>query len=239
MNRILSCDDKSRRHYLLRAGSEGQVKNMDSSTQPKYRQITDCTEDYFDRLGDSALGMGWPNVADAVRRYDVMLDVIRRNDSSSVELLDFGCGAGHLWEHLLRQNRTNIDYRGIDLSERFIEQCQKKHPQTDFRCADVLLNPEQLPEFDYAVINGVFTSKCDMDFDTMFDFVKRIISLLYSRCRRGIAFNAMSKHVDWERDDLFHLPLDMIADFVCANLSRDFVIRNDYGLYEFTTYVYR
>ncbi len=49
----------------------------------------------------------------------------------------------------------------------------------------------------------------------------------------------MSKQVDWERDDLFHLPLDQMADFVCGNLSRNFVIRNDYGLYEYTTYVYR
>ena len=212
---------------------------MNPSTQPDYRQITDCTEGYFDRLGDSPLGMGWPNVPDAVRRYDVMLDVMRPDGPSPARLLDFGCGVGHLWEHILRQNRTDIEYCGIDLSERFVATCRRKHPQVDFRCVDVLRTPEQLPEFDYAVINGVFTSKCAMSFDEMFVFVKQIVRLLYDRCTFGIAFNAMSKHVDWERDDLFHLPLDALAAFVRSELSRNFVIRNDYGLYEFTTYVYR
>ena len=69
-----------------------------------YYQITTCTESYFERKGDSALGMGWPNIADAVRRYDVMLDVIRKQPGT-VKLLDFGCGTGHLYEHI--RNRTN------------------------------------------------------------------------------------------------------------------------------------
>jgi hypothetical protein len=48
----------------------------------------------------------------------------------------------------------------------------------------------------------------------------------------------MSKHVDWEREDLFHLPFDTLAAFLKQELSGNFVIRNDYGLYEYTTYVY-
>jgi hypothetical protein len=56
---------------------------------------------------------------------------------------------------------------------------------------------------------------------------------------RGVAFNVMARHVDWMRDDLFHLSLDEMASFACRELSRDFVIRNDYGLYEYTVYVYK
>ncbi|MEO2036392.1 MAG: class I SAM-dependent methyltransferase [Planctomycetaceae bacterium] len=212
---------------------------MSPPAQVNYRQITDCTESYFDRLGDSPLGMGWPNAADAVKRYDVMLDIIRPDHTSRVSLLDFGCGAGHLLEHITAQGRTDIEYHGIDLSQRFIDSCRRKHPTADFHCGDILEHPELLPDFDYAVINGVFTSKCGMNFDEMFSFVQRVIALLFRRSRVGIAFNAMSKQVDWERDDLFHLPLDRMAEFVCRELSRHFIIRNDYGLYEYTTYVYR
>ena len=55
----------------------------------------------------------------------------------------------------------------------------------------------------------------------------------------GIAFNVMSKDVDWERDDLFHLPLSELSSFLSKNLTRRYIIRNDYGLYEYTTYVYK
>jgi hypothetical protein len=48
----------------------------------------------------------------------------------------------------------------------------------------------------------------------------------------------MSKHVDWERDDLFHLPFDALGSFLREEVSRHFVIRHDYGLYEYTTYIY-
>ena len=203
-----------------------------------YRQITTCTESYFDRLGDSPLGMGWPNLPDAQTRYDVMLGV-RRNPAEPIRLLDFGCGTGHLYSHIQRTAINGIDYHGIDLSSKFISTARERHPEADFRCADVLNDPAALGTYDYAVINGVFTSKCEMSFESMFGFVQDILRLLFSRVRCGMAFNAMSKQVDWERDDLFHLPMDELAWFLCRNLSRHFVIRNDYGLYEYTTYVYQ
>ena len=49
----------------------------------------------------------------------------------------------------------------------------------------------------------------------------------------------MFKLVDWERDDLFHVSIDELGWFLKNNLSRNFVIRNDYKLYEYTTYVYK
>ena len=207
------------------------------SAVPDYRQITTCTEEYFAREGDSPLGMGWPNVADAVRRFDVMLDVIR-DRGQPVRLLDFGCGTGHLYEHIQNQTDLNVDYHGIDLSEQFIRAAQKKFPDVQFTHADVLQADDALKHYDYAVVNGVFTSRCQMTYSQMLSFVQQVLRKLFARVSEGMAFNAMSKHVDWERRDLFHLPLDEIAAFCCSDLSRHFIIRNDYRLYEFTTYVY-
>ena len=47
------------------------------------------------------------------------------------------------------------------------------------------------------------------------------------------------KQVDWEKDFLFHLPLDTLAFFLTKELTRNFIIRNDYGLYEYTVYLYK
>lgn len=212
-----------------------------ATSLPSYHEIRTCTESYFARLGDSALGMGWPNIPDAVRRYEVMLDVIpnRRSLDHPVSVLDLGCGCGHLYEHLQQQSSSHIEYTGIDLSEQFIQRCQEKHPAADFRHMDILQTPELLESFDYIIINGIFTSRCSMSFEQMWNFVQAMLTLSFSRARQGLAFNAMSKQVDWERDDLFHLPLDTLASFCCRNLSRHFVIRNDYGLYEFAAYVYQ
>src|SRR5439155_23075753 len=96
-----------------------------------------------------------------------------------------------------------------------------------------------IPNFYYIVMTGVFTEKCELSFDEMFSYFKRLTAKVFEHAEVGIAFNVMSKQVDWERDDLFHLPFDMLASFLSQKLSRNFVIRHDYRLYEYTTYVYR
>ena len=73
----------------------------------------------------------------------------------------------------------------------------------------------------------------------MLAYFERTLSAVFAKAKVGLAFNVMSKHVDWERDDLFHLPFDTLVRFLTASLTRNFVIRNDYGLYEYTTYLYR
>ena len=84
----------------------------------------------------------------------------------------------------------------------------------------------------------MFTEKCSLSFETMWNFVQAMLVRVFGIASAGIAFNVMSKQVDWERGDLFHLPLDLLASFLAQHLSRHFVIRNDYGLYEYTVYVY-
>jgi hypothetical protein len=89
------------------------------------------------------------------------------------------------------------------------------------------------------VLNGVFTCRRDVPEAAMMEYMAATLKACFGLARKGIAFNVMSKLVDWERDDLFHVPFDALAQLVAAHLSRDFIIRHDYGLYEYTTYVYR
>lgn len=204
-----------------------------------YQSIIEHYEACLARHGDTHRGVDWPNAADAETRYRVMLDVIRQPDDGPIELMDFGCGAAHLNEYLRRHDRTEIRYVGVDASTRFVDLCRIKFPSTDFYCADILADDVELPEVDYIVMNGVLTEKRGLSFDEMREYMFQLLPRVFSLARMGLAFNVMSHHVDWQRDDLFHVPYDLLADFLKANLSRHFAFRADYGLYEFTTYVYR
>ncbi len=206
---------------------------------PSYLALVSYCESFLKCHGDNHLGVGWTRGREtADRRYKVMLEVIR-GSSAQVSLLDFGCGASHLLEYVHRHDLRNIDYSGLDLSEQFLELSKAKFPQTRYYQLDVLREPEGLPEFDYVLLNGVFNSKCLLSFEDMFAYFRAVLTAVFPKVRVGLAFNAMSKLVDWEREDLFHLPFEPLARFLEESLSRDFVIRHDYGLYEYTTYVYR
>ena len=203
-----------------------------------YTAIIEHYENCLARHGDTHLGVDWPNQHDTEKRYRVMLEVVR-DECKGLTLLDFGCGASHLYPYLLNSRYAALEYHGLDASRAFCELSLSKYPRNDYTCLDVLEAPERLGEFDYVVMNGVFTEKRELSFDKMFEYFQRVLRVVFPKVRSGLAFNVMSKAVDWERNDLFHLPADLLIAFLTKELSRHFVIRNDYGLYEYTVYVYK
>ena len=206
-----------------------------------YDEIVKHYEQCLEKHGDSHLGVDWPNPEDADRRYKIMLDIIRVNEDNdnTVSLLDFGCGTAGLLDYINKVGNQKIVFSGLDISSKFVEVAQKKYPDNSFYCFDILDLNKKLPSFDYIVMNGVFTEKRGLTYDEMFDYFTKLLMKVMQFAKKGVAFNVMSKAVDWERDDLFHLPMDQLNEFLCKNLTRNFIIRNDYGLYEYTTYLYK
>jgi SAM-dependent methyltransferase len=194
----------------------------------------------LERYGDSYLGVDWPKARDVPTRYRVMLDMIELEPAPEAPrtLLDFGCGTSDLYAYIRESGLSNIEYSGLDISEKFIALCRNKFPENSYYCVDVLDGNVRLPRFDYVVMNGVFTEKRGLTFEEMFSYLKAVLRRTFPLVRIGLAFNVMSQHVDWQRDELFHLPFDLIADFLTQELSRNIVFRSDYGLYEYTTYVF-
>jgi cyclopropane fatty-acyl-phospholipid synthase-like methyltransferase len=213
---------------------------LSETKQETYLSIVSHYEECLERHGDTHLGVDWPNKRDAERRYQVMLELMKPNPLGGVaRVLDFGCGASHFHEYLLSRGVKDINYSGLDLSAKFIALSKSKFPSNAYYCLDLLEDSADLPVFDYIVLNGVFTEKRSLTFEEMFSYFKQLVQKVFEHAQIGIAFNVMSKHVQWERDDLFHLPFDLLAQFLSEKLSRNFVFRSDYKLYEYTTYVYR
>jgi SAM-dependent methyltransferase len=201
-----------------------------------YKKITEYCESQFDLHGDSYRGVGWTSLEATIARYKVMLELIRTGET--VDLLDFGCGTAGLLDYLAQTaTHRHIRYTGIDISEKYIAVCRNKYPHTTFLLADVFEQP--IPIFDYIVMNGVFTAKTTaISYPAMWEYALKLIRTLFGFTRQGLAFNVMSKAVDWERDYLFHVPVGDITDFV-TTLTRRYVIRHDYGCYEYTVYMYK
>jgi SAM-dependent methyltransferase len=202
--------------------------------------LVNFIEECFSKYGDTHAGMGWPKPEHFRDRYRVMLDVIRGVPPGKLTLLDYGCGTGNLLEFLqLSPLAETVKYSGIDLSPRVLERAQAKFPAATFRCIDITQPGADIEPYDYVVSNGVFTSKFALAQQDMWASFASQVTRLWQLTRHGLAFNVMSKHVDWERDDLFHVPFDEMGAFVRKNLSSNYVFRADYGLYEYTVYVYR
>ena len=203
-----------------------------------HSSIVEHYEQCLAQFGDTHLGVDWPNSTDANTRYRVMLELVR-DKKSPASLLDFGCGASHLYPVLLSGEYSKLSYAGLDASRAFYELSRSKYPENKYYLLDVLTGADALPMHDYIVMNGVFTEKRSLTYEQMLEYSQRTIKVAYEKARIGIAFNVMSEFVDWKRDDLFHLEIAVLVSFIIKELSKNFVIRNDYGLYEYTVYVYK
>jgi SAM-dependent methyltransferase len=182
--------------------------------------------------------VGWTKKQEyADLRYEVMLGLVRGDEP--VTLLDVGCGASHLLEYINGRQISHIEYSGLDLSAAFLDVSRNKFPEVEYFDDDILSTDCAVPNHDYLVMNGLFNWKGEMSHEEMWDYCQSMIKRAFEMADKGIAFNVMSKYLDWERDDLFHLPFDTLASFLDQNISRYFTIRHDYGLFEFTAYVYK
>jgi SAM-dependent methyltransferase len=191
--------------------------------------------------GDSHLGAGWPKAGDRITRFDVMLDVMLARPKSPVVLCDLACGTGELLKRIEARAIANIDYLGVDRSDVALAHARQKFPHTRFINLDVNADDADLAaiDCDYLVANGLFTVRWEMSNEAMWAFLEATVRRVWPHVRKAIAFNVMSKNVDWERDDLFHVPMDQTAKLLHSLAGRHVMMRADYGLYEYTAYAFR
>ena len=202
-----------------------------------YKVLQEHYESCVIKHGPNAKGMDWPSQEDLSKRFKVLTEIIELNNDH-VDVLDLGCGVGLLIDYLTEVGIiSKIKYQGVDISPVMIDHAIKSHPDFTFGVRDILV--DKLPDnsTDYIIMNGLFTEKREMTFDQMFSFFSIMISEAFRIARKGISFNVMSSHVDWQRDDLFHVELDKLVAYLIKQCSRNIVIRMDYGLYEYTVYV--
>lgn len=224
---------------------------MDSS----YKKIASHYKQCFSEYGDTPQGYDWSNEKDMQTRYITMMKVIE-NFGEPTTLLDFGCGAGGFYKYI--RPYTLISYTGIDINKEAIEAAREKYlylekigftyNNPNFGVLDIhneedweaFNNPKIcLENYDYIIMNGVFTVRGNLSQNEMSCFLCDTLDKLWSKCNKGIAFNLMSNLVDWKRDDLYHVSMDEICQYLVDNFSRNFIVRNDYNLYEYTIYLYK
>jgi SAM-dependent methyltransferase len=209
----------------------------------QYNKIAEHYDNCYKEYGDSHLGVNWPNYEDTLTRHEVMLGVIKKDYKCSI--LDFGCGLGHFYEYLKKTgNLEFIDYSGLDINKDMILKCKEKYPYVNFFSSNIHRNTFDADIFDiyrwdYIIMNGVFTVKGALTQAEMNDFFASTLDKVWEKAKKGIVFNCMSKVLDYEREDLFHVGFDTLSKWIYDNLSPNFTFRQDYGLREFTCYVYK
>ncbi len=206
--------------------------------------VRSLAESYVKALQEKGVtpeGVLWPSAGDLANRFDVLLGICEPQGNAAsrpLKLLDLGCGPGFLLDYLSVNGQLDrVEYTGVDVAEVMVEHARGRWPGKAFEIRDIREQPFPNDAFDVCIACGVFTARFSNSYEAMENFAKVTLKALWPSVRTGLSFNVMSKHVDWERDDLFHWPLDDMMAFCKAELSRNVRVRLDYGLWETSVFV--
>lgn len=168
----------------------------------------------------------WASKESQFLRFKVLCDIAPNIFSSN--LLDVGCGLGHLVDYLISKEFTGA-YKGIDIVDQMILRAQKRHPAYYFETNDIDSILED--SHDYVLASGLFAF-------VDFKHIESALPSLFARATKGLAFNCLSILAPSKDEGLIYQnPTEILH--LCKSISPKTSLRHDYLLHDFTIYMHK
>lgn len=188
-------------------------------------------------FGDTPAAAQYSDKASHWERFRYLVEIGVLPDDS---VLDFGCGTGELLNYLQQRTGYRGAYTGYEISDEMLTLARTKFPDHRFENRDVLVDPPE-QTYDYVLINGVFNNAVPGSDNRAFMF--DVLRTLMPAVRKGLAFNALSRYVDYFDSGLYYCDPAEVFRFCKEELSPLVTLRHDYLIkpsappFEFTVYV--
>ena len=198
--------------------------------------IRDLYEGNLAEHGVTAKSVGWRDEASHQLRFERLARVIDPA-GAGFTVNDWGCGYGAMFGHLDRVHGARLThYTGYDISAEMLDAARR---HCDASRATFVLGSDVTEEADYTFVSGTFNVKLeasDADWDAS---IRKQLTAMFAKSRRGLAFNLLTSYVDWKAEKLFYADPKDFFDFCKTRLSRYVTLHHDYGLFEWTIAVTR
>jgi 2-polyprenyl-3-methyl-5-hydroxy-6-metoxy-1,4-benzoquinol methylase len=178
--------------------------------------------------GISHRALDWGSAASQRLRFAVLAGI---GEISGASVLDVGCGLGDFWLWC-QESGKSCDYTGVDVTPAMVDMARQRfnHCRFDVGTAEQYA----ANSFDYVIASGIF-AKRQQD---PAGFLRAQVAMMYSKCKKGLAFNSLSAWASGAESDEFAADPLQILQF-CHSVARKVAFRHDYLPHDFTVYMYR
>src|ERR1035437_8897399 len=181
-------------------------------------EIGNYYDDLVDKFGYDPRSCDYGHANSQKIKFNVLSEAISYDEKS---ILDIGCGFADYYDFLISKFK-NIDYNGVDISAKMIEEAKKKHPTVKLELKNVFENASA-KKYDIVTSNGIFYLLGKNSKLLMHEF----ISKMYEMAEQLVVFNSLSTWAtDQEEGEFYADPLETVA--FCKTISPWVTLRHDY-----------
>jgi len=188
---------------------------------------------YYDRLvdryGHDPQACDASSVESLSVRYQCLSEITDLSDKS---VLEVGCGFGDLGVYL-KQKYQQVQYTGIDISSRMIEEGIRAYPGLDLKHENVL-EMQSEGRFDVVLAQGIFYLLGDDAESKM----QELIEKMYSLANDAVGFSAISSWSPKKDSGEFYADPVKLLEW-CRKLTPWLAVHHDYHQGDFTMYLYK
>ena len=194
-------------------------------------------EKRLDKYGKDVKTVGWRSIPQQLVRFEILSRIA---DLTNKTLLDVGCGFGDLYNFFRSKNIRLKEYKGIDLSQKMIEEAKRIHFNFKkakfevFNLFDGKIDETLKEEYDYVVASGIFSFPIKDNVGYLHEMLRK----MYKISCFGVAVNMPISYVDYKDKNLFYFVPEEVFSF-CKSITKRVSLLHDYMPYEFTVYLYK
>ncbi len=201
-----------------------------------HRHIAALYDRRFKKFGAGAKGVYWKGEESQHRRFVYLTGIIEPG-ATGVSVNDLGCGYGALFDFLAETPvMDGGSYTGYDISRRMVAEARRRvaDPRAHFVRAD-----RATRDADYSFVSGTFNIPMGTEPATWRRYVEEALEELWSRTRKGLAFNMLDARADDQLGNLFYADSGQFFDFCARVLSPDVTLMHTRPLPDWTIWVRR
>jgi len=187
----------------------------------------------IEKFGLDSRSVGWSTPESQQMRFEKLLTVID-NPQEPFTINELGCGYGELFKYCKDHHYSLTQFNGYDISEKMLEAAKLYINSNDA----ILYKASSISTYaDYTITSGIFNVKFDTNSKSWEDFIKQTLANMFEYSNKGIAFNLLTKYVDFEAENLYYADPAFFFDYCKRELSKYVSLLHDYNLYEWTIVV--
>ena len=182
----------------------------------------------FEKFGPTAKGVFWASTARQEKRFNLILEEIKKISRNHyvLEIADIGCGYGSFVDYLNNHvSQSELNYEGFDINPAFIEHCRNKFSEKNFR---FIIGNRPSSKKHFITMSGTYNLATTTNVSLWEQYLYNCLSECWAYTKTAMIFNLQTaRKSKISSQNIYYANTSDIIDFCVSKLGPTRIVRDD------------